>query len=102
MTERETYQDRAKDSSSISAVPFFNINDKFVLNRDDASYTLSIEVQAPIDNVLIQCDVPVDLLDVEKNSAVVSYSAFNPEEGNYLLATYRYLPDGRNIPSLCP
>ena len=39
----------------------------------------------------LQCDVPVDLLDVEKNSAVVSYSSFNPEEGNYLLATYRYL-----------
>ena len=38
----------------------------------------------------LQCDVPVDLLDVEKNSAVVSYSSFNPEEGNYLLATYRY------------
>ena len=35
--------------------------------------------------------MPVDLLDVEKNSAVVSYSAFNPEEGNYLLATYRYV-----------
>ncbi|GFO27542.1 Bardet-Biedl syndrome 7 protein homolog, partial [Plakobranchus ocellatus] len=34
-------------------------------------------------------DVPVDLLDVEKNSAVVSYSACSPEEGNFLLATYR-------------
>ncbi|KAK2188574.1 hypothetical protein NP493_128g04020 [Ridgeia piscesae] len=89
VTERENYQDRSRDGKSISAVPFFNINDKFVLNRDDASYTLSIEVQAPIDNVLLQCDVPVDLLDVEKNSAVVSYSSFNPEEGNYLLATYR-------------
>jgi hypothetical protein len=26
-----------------------------------------------------QSDVPIDLLDVEKNSAVVSYSAVNPE-----------------------
>ncbi|PVD34246.1 hypothetical protein C0Q70_05514 [Pomacea canaliculata] len=36
-----------------------------------------------------QSDVPVDLLDVEKNSAVISYSACKPEEGNFLLATYR-------------
>ena len=27
----------------------------------------------------LQSDVPIDLLDVEKNSAVVSYSACNPE-----------------------
>ena len=33
--------------------------------------------------------VQVDLLDVERNSAVVSYSACRPEDGNFLLATYR-------------
>ena len=31
-----------------------------------------------IDNVLIQSDVPVELLDVEKNSAVVSRSTCAP------------------------
>lgn len=40
--------------SALSAIPQFAINDKFALNRDDASYTLSIEVQIPIDNVLLQ------------------------------------------------
>ena len=39
--------------------------------------------------MLLHSDVPVDLLDVEKNSAVVSYSSCRPEEGNFLLATYR-------------
>ncbi|XP_023932485.1 Bardet-Biedl syndrome 7 protein homolog isoform X2 [Lingula anatina] len=87
--EREKYQVTAQHKNAISAVPQFNINDKFVLNKEDASYTLSLEVQMAIDNVLIQSDVPVDLLDVDKNSAVVSFSACNPEEGNYLLATYR-------------
>ncbi|KAL3880310.1 hypothetical protein ACJMK2_032558 [Sinanodonta woodiana] len=87
--EREKYQQSATSNIAISAVPGFNINDKFVLNREDASYTLSLELQTPIDNVLLQSDVPIDLLDVEKNSAVVSYSACNPEEGNFLLATYR-------------
>ena len=40
---------------------------------------LSLECQAPIDNVLLTSDVPIDLLDVEKNSAVVSYSTCDPE-----------------------
>lgn len=48
------------------------------LCQDDASYSLILEVQTAIDNVLIQSDVPVDLLDVERNSAVVSYSACEP------------------------
>ncbi|KAK7097977.1 BBSome complex member BBS7-like isoform X1 [Littorina saxatilis] len=88
-SEREKYQQSAYSKTAVSAIPLFNINDKFVLNREDASYTLSLELQMPIDNVLLQSDVPVDLLDVEKNSAVVSFSACSPEEGNYLLATYR-------------
>lgn len=87
--EREKYQQTAYSKTAVSAVPIFPINEKFVLNREDASYTLSLELQTPIDNILLQSDVPVDLLDVEKNSAVVSYSACSPEEGNFLLATYR-------------
>ncbi|ELU07577.1 hypothetical protein CAPTEDRAFT_117810 [Capitella teleta] len=89
LNEREHYQVTAQNKKAISAVPHFNINHKFVLNQEDASYTLSLEVQMAIDNVLLQSDVPIDLLDVEKNSAVVSFSACNPEEGNFLLATYR-------------
>lgn len=50
-----------------------------VLNSDDASYTLSLEAPTAIDNILLQCNVAIDLLDVEKNSAVVSYSDCNPE-----------------------
>ncbi|XP_059178625.1 Bardet-Biedl syndrome 7 protein homolog isoform X3 [Physella acuta] len=87
--EREKYQQTATSKTAVSAVPIFPINDKFVLNKDDASYSLCLELQSPIDNVLLQSDVPVDLLDVDKNSAVVSFSACNPEEGNFLLATYR-------------
>lgn len=50
-----------------------------ILNKDDASYTLTLEVPTAIDNVLMQSDVPVDLLDVEKNSAVVSHSDTDPQ-----------------------
>lgn len=52
--EREKYQDNSQNKNAVSAVPTFFINDKFVLNRDDASYTLSIELQMPLDNILLQ------------------------------------------------
>ena len=68
-------------SMTISAIPKLNINDRFTLSQTDASYLLSLELETAIDNVLLQSDVPVDLLDVEKNSAVVSYSACDPEVG---------------------
>lgn len=54
ITEREKYQQTATSKTAISAVPHFDINDKFVLNQEDASYTLSLELQLPIDNVLLQ------------------------------------------------
>ena len=54
LKEREKYQFTAHSANALSAIPQFAINDRFALNRDDASYTLSIEVQIPIDNVLLQ------------------------------------------------
>ncbi|KAM4808655.1 BBSome complex member BBS7 isoform 1-T3 [Rhinophrynus dorsalis] len=90
LQERDRYQHSSQSSTAVSAVPVFSINDKFTLNRDDASYSLILEVQMAIDNVLMQSDVPVDLLDVDKNSAVVSFSGCDTEpNGNFLLATYR-------------
>ncbi|XP_078457100.1 BBSome complex member BBS7 isoform X1 [Lampetra fluviatilis] len=90
MTERDHYQLTSQSDSAVATVPLFHVNDRFTLGRDDASYVLSIEVQTAMDHVMLQSDVPIDLLDVEKNSAVVSYSACDTElNGNFLLATYR-------------
>uniref|UniRef100_A0A3Q1HM14 Bardet-Biedl syndrome 7 protein homolog n=1 Tax=Anabas testudineus TaxID=64144 RepID=A0A3Q1HM14_ANATE len=87
---REQYQQISQSSTAVSAVPVFSINDKFTLCQDDASYSLTLEVQTAIDNLLLQSDVPIDLLDVDKNSAVVSFSECDSEpNGNFLLATYR-------------
>ncbi|CAL8261755.1 unnamed protein product [Lota lota] len=87
---RERYQQTSQSSTAVSAVPVFSINDKFALCQDDASYSLTLEVQTAIDNLLLQSDVPIDLLDVDKNSAVVSFSECDSEpNGNFLLATYR-------------
>ena len=66
-----------------------NINDRFTLSQSDASYLLSIELETPIENVLLQSDCPVDLLDVEKNSAVVSYSACDQEVNKINNETFR-------------
>ena len=66
-------------SGPLSAIPRISINDRFTLSQADASYNLSLEAQTAVDNILLQSDVPVDLLDVEKNSAVVSYSACDPD-----------------------
>ncbi|XP_033198260.1 BBSome complex member BBS7 isoform X3 [Bombus vancouverensis nearcticus] len=82
-----------KEAASFSVDPLapliLSVNHRMILNREDASYSLSIELDTPIDNILIQSDTPIELLDVESNSAVVSLSTCNPREGNFVLATYR-------------
>jgi Bardet-Biedl syndrome 7 protein len=54
LQERENYQQSSQSSQAKSTVPSFSINDKFTLNKEDASYSLVLEVRTAIDNVLIQ------------------------------------------------
>jgi len=86
---RETYQSTLVKPNMLSQLKTFQINEKFELNRDDASYMLSFETDSPIDNVLLQCDVPIDLLDSDKNTCVLSYSECDEADNNFLLVTYR-------------
>ncbi|KAL2713306.1 Bardet-Biedl syndrome 7 protein isoform X1 [Vespula squamosa] len=65
------------------------VKHRMALHEEDASYSLSVELDTSIDNILIQSNTPIVLLDVENNSAVVSLSMCNPKEGNFVLATYR-------------
>lgn len=62
LQEREKYQQSSQSSTAKSAVPSFSVNDKFTLNKDDASYSLILEVQTAIDNVLIQVSKMSNLL----------------------------------------
>uniref|UniRef100_A0A183CD97 CPSF_A domain-containing protein n=1 Tax=Globodera pallida TaxID=36090 RepID=A0A183CD97_GLOPA len=71
----------------------FTVNDRFALRKELACYTLSVELTVPIDYVLMQSDVSVDLLDVERNSAVTSKTEPEPGSGNALLAVYRCQTD---------
>lgn len=73
--ERERYQLSTQAlSTGLSAIPMLPVNDSMLLCQDDATYSLTIEIPTPIEHVLLQCDAPINLIDVEKNSAVVSFS----------------------------
>ncbi|KAI1303141.1 Bardet-Biedl syndrome 7 protein [Halotydeus destructor] len=74
-----------KTGPGLSALPYFAINDSFIL-QEDASYLLSLEVEVAIDSVIVQSDIALDLIDCERNSAVVSFSETNSQE---VLATFR-------------
>ncbi|KAJ8912894.1 hypothetical protein NQ315_011217 [Exocentrus adspersus] len=88
--EREKYQTSTQSLfEELSAIPLLSVKNSFILDKATSTYNLSIEVPTPIDNIFVQSNANVDLLDVEKNSAVVSYSESQIEEGNHVLATYR-------------
>uniref|UniRef100_A0A8C5KVT1 Bardet-Biedl syndrome 7 n=1 Tax=Jaculus jaculus TaxID=51337 RepID=A0A8C5KVT1_JACJA len=64
----------------------FSISHKVALNSQQPSYLCLPGIKG----VCHQSDVPIDLLDVDKNSAVVSFSSCDSESNdNFLLATYR-------------
>ncbi|XP_058832796.1 Bardet-Biedl syndrome 7 protein-like [Topomyia yanbarensis] len=88
--ERERYQQSTQAlSTGLSAIPMLSVNDSMLLCQEDATYALTIEIPTPIEHVLLQCDAPINLIDVEKNSAVVSFSECDKMSGNSLLASYR-------------
>lgn len=110
-TSQETVGSRAhapcttQQGDGLSAVSLFPINDRFALIEGEAAYMLTLELLVAIDYVLIQSTVAIDLLDVAKNSAVVSFTKCEPsvsvaciqramytarlQSGNSVLATYR-------------
>lgn len=89
--ERDKYEKLASNQNlneDMSALPFFSINDSFVLHND-ASYVLMLEVEVSIDVVVMHCDILLDLIDCERNSAVISYNDPTPEQPNQVLVTFR-------------
>ncbi|CAG2166581.1 unnamed protein product [Oppiella nova] len=98
--ERDRYQELTSKGASddgdapdvgVSALPYFAINDSFILQEEltttlDASYLLTLEVEIAIDAVIVQSDIPLDLIDCERNSAVIS---FNDNTSPQVLVTFR-------------
>nr|CAI5842703.1 unnamed protein product [Callosobruchus analis] len=96
LKEREKYQTSTQSFyNELSAIPLLTINERFILDRASAIYTLSIGIPTPIDFILIQCDAKIELMDEQKNSAVVSYS--ENKQGNQTLVTYRCQMNVNNL-----
>jgi len=70
----------------VAADVHFKMIDRWALNAEEARYELHIELSMPIDTVLLQCDVPIELIDADTNSAIVSRT---PSAAGGVLATYR-------------
>jgi len=84
--EKERY---GKVSESLIAADVqFKMKDKWTLKPEDACYQLHIELSMPLETVLLQCDVPIELLDVDSNVAIVSRTPAAPGSTS-VLATYR-------------
>jgi Bardet-Biedl syndrome 7 protein len=59
------------------------------LSADDVAYILSLELPSPIENILIQSDIALEMLDVDSNAAVLSQSECDKNDGNAFLCCYR-------------
>ncbi|OZC06562.1 hypothetical protein X798_06443, partial [Onchocerca flexuosa] len=90
VSERQRYSEilSQEDSGAVS-IPHFKIQDEFKLDKEAMCYTLIIELMIPIDFVILQSDVVIELLDVEKNSAIISITSPDGKSRNALLASYR-------------
>ena len=86
--EKEKYA--SKVSAELIAVEQqFKLKHSFKLLADEACYLLTLEVDLPLDVVTLQSNIPVMLLDVEANRAMLSRTDRDEKNGNELLATYR-------------
>lgn len=57
-----------------------------LISVTDASYLLTFGTEVAIDSAVVQCDIPLDLVDCDRNSAVIS---FNDDNFGEVLATFR-------------
>ncbi|XP_050526408.1 Bardet-Biedl syndrome 7 protein homolog isoform X2 [Daktulosphaira vitifoliae] len=88
--ERDKYLEFTQKSARTSVLPYLAIKNTINLDSESLIYHLIIELEATIDNILLQCNCLVNFVDVENNNtAVVSKSKYNEEDNNKLLITYR-------------
>ncbi|KAE9550142.1 hypothetical protein FO519_006654 [Halicephalobus sp. NKZ332] len=97
--ERERYEENTQGNpNSLTMVPPFSVNDRFILDKETSCYLLSIELVIPIEYIVLQSDADVELMDIARSTAVVSFTK-PPQDGsgNKLLATYRCQADTTRI-----
>eukprot|EP01006_Ploeotia_vitrea_P030187 TRINITY_DN62654_c0_g1_i1.p1 TRINITY_DN62654_c0_g1~~TRINITY_DN62654_c0_g1_i1.p1 ORF type:complete len:784 (+),score=456.15 TRINITY_DN62654_c0_g1_i1:348-2354(+) len=77
---QERYQ--RLSTANIAVKSQFTIKSRLKLLPDEACYVLSVEVQSPIDTIMLQSDVSVILMDNESSSAIVSQTTSSSNSGN--------------------
>jgi Bardet-Biedl syndrome 7 protein len=90
---RQTHASTTTKDLSVGMPPEIVIHDSFTLSETEAAYILKMELPVSVDSVMLQSDIPVDMLDIRDDTAVRSFSPSRPEESNFLLATYTYPPN---------
>ena len=56
----------------IASEPQYKVNTNMLLDPEQAAYKFTLEIPLPIDTVVLQSLIPVDLLDVDSNVAILS------------------------------
>lgn len=83
-------RDRQRASAAVISSPSnggltgIYVNDQLLLNKEEGSYDLSVEIPMSIDSIIFQCDCPIEFLtknNIELNEA-------NILEGVHFMATY--------------
>jgi len=69
----------------------FKISHKIVRNSDDASYSIYIDSQYPMETVAVQSMVSVELLDIDSSIAILSLCPEDLDNKSALSATYRFV-----------
>lgn len=80
---------KAESKEVIAVQKLFTIKQKMRLVPEESCYLISLEIQLPLDIVIVQADVPVLLLDVDREDATVSHTTTDEKDGSALLATFR-------------
>ncbi|KAL7693650.1 putative WD40/YVTN repeat-like-containing domain superfamily [Plasmopara halstedii] len=88
---RMSTQRGVKDKEFLSLAEELVVNSKFQLNAALAVYDVSLEIPVGIQMIVLHSAVPLDLLENENNTAIVSKSPVDPANGTHFLATYRCL-----------
>jgi Bardet-Biedl syndrome 7 protein len=96
---------------------FKTVYSQIVLCKEESCYLVSIEAPTSLEFVVLQCDVPIELVDMEKYAANMSYGEVDAlvssviegptfcrltvflflQNNNFLLATYRCPADTNRV-----
>ncbi|GAB5369764.1 hypothetical protein AAMO2058_001433800 [Amorphochlora amoebiformis] len=79
----------AVSSQEIATSKQFHINHSMKIDQQEATYTISIQIEMEIDVVVIHSDVNILLMDNENSDAILTISPTNQSQGNAVLATYK-------------